>query len=1234
MFLFTFAACSQSGQKSKVEVTTSFAFGGANMAAKAEGGLMVWGMSDKGHSFGRVLEDTDAILGLELPNATWTFTAVAWDDTDTSVRTFDSDVMRCARSLPIKLEGGQEAISLTLDQPTCETPAFKGSATSAEVPLRLRTCASLAGVSTSSHMCSNDLANPNRVSDKAAVMSVKVRMPSFDDFGTRLDIRSNAIYRCVPFPANFEGEWSIPAGLALPSGDPANPGQSPFLVQFEFFADSLDCGNSVAEPATAVTLKNGFVTNASEAKFFPGSSEHLLYLAVTDEKICSNNGALTPFAGGDGSAHHPMLICNANQLYAVHAAAANMGHSYRLLADIDLNPYSRGSSNTAGLPDNALHVTGGWEIGQNWQPIGTYYESDGDFQFYATPFSGHFFGGNYTIKNMRMRLDDVIGVGFIGEWRPASGERIRDLKFENAEVSGLAKVGTLLGFSSQTMHADVSNIEVSGSELEARTMAGNDSFLGGVVGLSFKLNAKDIRVKMTKVEGDGDRVGGVFGALEEAEQVVQVFSHSIVSSRNGAEHGGVAGIVYTTLAGQDFSEWGHEGVIVSGGMSVGGLAGVFQRSNEGIVDSYATTAIRAYGVSSNVGGLFGELNIPASKLARAYFAGQIDAPGASNRGRVAGTNATAQSSSELYYVDANILLVGFGDNSISNLAAKTNESVGIYASPLSVTFNTAPWIHTPGALPRLLSEEHPCALSDNALSLALQATTLARGTATNPLIVCNKFQFQEISGLTGTRYVKLSAAIHLGGSYTPISIASGVTVDGEDGLVMGYYNSSLLTAVNQSRAPIITNAGTLKNLRAANNKTWVLDDGNDFGGAKLAGLVISNTGLMKGIRLLSGYVGSQEFEGTAQLAGGVHSNEGVIEDMKSFVEIFAREHIGGLVYENKGTLSKIEVGGLINLIPINAGPLTNIAGVVHTNAGTSTKTATLSQVKVGLRLIADEDLDMISFVAIDNNQYADIKDVYVTSENRWQTSGAIDGAAQIVRTNDGEVVRSYALGNLLTSDNATSVTSDVELGQAIFAGDAGIGLITGVPSGRLIKEGTTFTCANTSELTVGTTGGAFTSGGSFWGTDGNLTDTDLLDTSKYVFAVSEQNGKYRVLNATSSNHTGSTLTLKLDGNCMSDFVGAGQNVSIIQAYANTATLAFGNPNGDAFSGLIYPQNASFGSFTPAGSPWIGKLLNEDDSEDLLSLVNYYLAVMSGQIPTPPGVWSIGSGEELGFIDRD
>ncbi len=222
-----------------------------------------------------------------------------------------------------------------------------------------------------------------------------------------------------------------------------------------------------------------------------------------------------------------MLIHNRTQLEAV---AGNCSGTYALASDLDLG-------GTAFLP----LCTG------------------------APPFTGTFSGDFHTIRGLTINRPTTDGVGVFGATQNA---RIRDLRIENASVTGRSSVGILIGhvLDGSTF---VDRVLVSG------TVTALGSAAGGLVGQSDGSGFSEVasHASVTSTGAGQQHFGGVFGLANPSGFDPVTFTDSYATGAvNGGTNSAVGGHGGTTnMATGVFTS--YSAGAVTGASLLGGLLG-------------------------------------------------------------------------------------------------------------------------------------------------------------------------------------------------------------------------------------------------------------------------------------------------------------------------------------------------------------------------------------------------------------------------------------------------------------------------------------------------------------------------------------------------------------------------------------------------------------------------------------------------------------------------------------
>lgn len=1240
LLLIVATSCAQKTSKTAFKLTTAgFAAVGSDLEAVSGGGLMVWGISLKGESFGKVLLSSNS-FEIDLPNGDWRFYSMAWN----GASPLDgSTALRCAQTISYSLDGSPLVVDLSLTQSSCDLPVFKGHvAAPASAGFKILTCTDSTNITAATGVtydalktCSNDPTASGRVSNKAPVMSVRVHL--LEHVSIKGVVIGGGLSKCIDLSGTFTG-MSPATGIKLPVGSVGDASRSPFRMRLDYYVNSTDCGVS-GEVPTAVDLPNGLVSDVPGKKYFvEGTNTHLLVMNLPDATLCEGRRLKTthlahPFAGGNGSLTNPHLICSAEQLYGMHDVA--LANSFRLMTDINLNTYTKalveGTALESALPVGQKDC---WDDSANWQPLGGEYSDTTDCAttYTTTAFTGSFDGGGYTLTGLRMRMEDEDNVGFIGLWdsSPTTGKFLNDVNFSSVEITGSSQIGTLAGkVTGNTEFGLVKGIKLSKANLEARFNGANN--IGGVVGSSDWASYKKIKLEDVWIKANGNGAGGVVGVIQDTQYFREVFARSTHVIQNDSNPvnsiGGLVGFIQAGSAVMNGIELlSHDGIIVSSGSQIGGLFGFLGSGSMGIQNFYANSAIYAGGeVAGSVGGIVGR-NAYSGLISRGYFSGSIidECLSGCNRSALSGENLGSYTFSDFTYINSAISptvsagstdAVGLG--STNSIGAQVRDPVSMNAFAAN-----ANWIHHAGSLPYLIAEQHPCGLLENIAPIATQIAS--RGTESNPIRICNRFQLDSILADAGSRHMVLESGVNISDS-AGISVPSGATLSGGKGFLFGFFKPNFTGSGNL--APIISNAGTIQNMTMAHT---LIQEIGASPGTQISPFVAVNDGVIRDVKIMSSKLTNTT--SNAKLAGAVNVNNpsGLIEKLSSFTSFRTTVgEVSGLVTSNSGKIyDSIAQNGILSNTAISS-----ISGIANINNATGV----IAGVTVASSLNTQgTTLSQSSFGVLTN--HGTLQDIHIDSRTRWEAVLAMSsiGNATLVRDNSATgIVRGAIINGWMVESPAATVTTDATTNAKPVRVNSGVSdnILALVPSGRSLYSTsipTEFTCSEVfpasirKDTTYGTIADSYL-----------ITDADLIGAGKFTWLVLETKGHYESYLLGSITTSSPTNFLRIsdsagDFNHESDFTCAKFNsadqITIIQDLNTTSSKVLGNPlTATHYSGFFPSQFMLEKTSFPAASYWrqSGVLLEEDSaSADWPAILAYYETLLSGGTPVAPGKWGI------------
>jgi hypothetical protein len=1055
--LLTLTACSQKGTDVRLELSHNFVFGGAATPAEGKGGLMVWGTSATGAAFGRVVED-GSMVNLQLPPGSWTFFVMGWDGTkdyngamlSPGMSMVFGGVVRCGRSAPTEVGGDKVTVQLSLSNSGCDDPAFKGAGTFAAgnlLPFKPVFCSDVAGVTSATRICGDTSDDPRRVAAKAPIGSYRVALKNFFSLGgPRIPGTDGLRGACVPFFGDADG-GADPApmyGLSsatipnLPAGGP----NLPFCAELEMFPGNSDCnaGGVNVRPPILKVLPDGIAGGTFNSRYFVTGPAHRHYFTVAPAAICAGRKLPspdgTPFAAGDGSLDRPYAICNVKQWYALGATATLRTQAYKLQANLDFNPYSKGLGLSLGDPLEPC-----LDLGTNFIPVGAVGTCvSGDLTWGTTEaFSGALFGSGFALRNLRFRNNDRPRTGLFAHLE-GTDVIIRDLHLDTVELEGVEIVGALAGsakgLTAQGIKLD--NIRITNVDLRARQNMGN-SRVGGVAGTAEDVLARRITVEKGHIEADGSLVGGVFGFvnLGQMRHVAASLDLHQNSFYAGTEaYGGVAG----KLSGSYLEYAKFEGGIFVGATRIGGIAGHVDGST--VKSVYAAAYIRSHLTTAiKTGGLFGDWDSSLA-VGPGYSLSYVKSNcfSACQQGPIAGVvTTTPVTQLALYKLGPGDTGEKTGAGSFESEALRTLAQLRDPTQTTALTDAAAPavgWRLESGHFPRLDFEKHPCA-----------GTQAGAGTLLSPKLICNEAEYFAMEGTSGTHF-KLAANIRLpNGLISTNDIPTfSKHLDGDGNGIVG---GKSVTSVGAGVGHIGTNSGSIRNLRVLGLTR--VDSAAGTAAAPGAVFVAVNSGLIANVEA---NVTGEFFSHAGLLVG---RNTGTIRDVKLDGDLGAGSWVAPLAFRNDaaGEVADVVVGAGIRSTTA-AG--SNFAGLAIRNDGKILRTTVRSRLHDSSGMIADQ----VSMLVDENGASGLIEDVLVADEASFNVHGATayyfhrTNAGALNRVaNFGEVVRHPPLSSTTVTNfptgNGTALQAVVRAG-----GRSGVKILSGEP----------YTCFSTDTIEI------------------------------------------------------------------------------------------------------------------------------------------------------------------------
>lgn len=1189
--LFTAVACSQKGTNVGLKISHTFIMGGAATSSIAGGGLMIWGESSTGESFGRLLQDSDE-LKLSLKNDSWTFYAMAWDgsknyqgETNSLKDTPFGGIARCGKSSTVALSGNAVAVDLGVTTSGCADSVFAGTPgiSAGELPkFKMQFCSDLTYVTSASDTCTDDLADVTRKSYRAPVGSFKVKMHQFVN-GTMTDAPFSSL--CV----------SATEGIDLPNL-PAGNAKSPFKMSVEYFLGDSECeppGNAV-RGAQVLNLPNGVGNANAVTKYMASSALHKQFVKLTPEEVCNGRTSTTlglhPFAAGDGSPLHPFVICSVPQWHAINAYPDSMTKSYKLQADLDFNPFSKGLSSLP-LPPQFDCL----DLGSNFLPLGyTAATCAGGVMNWdnITSFTGNFSGNGFTIKNLRLRAEKRNHLGLFA-YIQGNGTKIGDVNFEKPEIGGLNRVGTLAGEISGVGNSSsliINKIKISSVDIEARTATG-PSDVGGLVGYLQLTTLKQVWMTNSRVRGDSSNTGGVIGYayqtdLSNISAEVDIEANSPLSK---IDIGGVAGRIENSA-----SSWmKHEGGINTNGNQVGGITGSL--INTSLRNFYTISSLYTNDGSTagKLGGVIGWWSANANyELGAGYSLSTVNSPcisacsQGSVVGQISGTGPVTYLS--IYHLDPNTSAVP--NLSVRSFSTFTNSSV------LSTLLDSSEddWKHVPGVYPRFDFEYHPC-------SSGISGT--GSGTAASPKIICNSDQYLALSSGATNTFHKLMANIRLSSTNTTqfdIPTFSSI-LDGNGKALIGGHSDY---ASNTSTSHIGTLTGKISNLRILGMSR----NRNTTSGASMPASVFvnDNSGVLENLQIYT----YPKFKEYASGFVGHNNTNGQIKYVRYNGRVEGEYSIASLVYKNSGTIADTKVNGELKC---GAAACSFMAPVAIQNYGT------ISRVESSSHLFDDIGRATSNVSMIVDENHGLIQDVVVPKYSHFRINGSAAYYFHRANMSSGQLNRVLHFGRLIFGEfNPGVVMNGFPSVSNSYTNPApGIhnNVFRGGVSGKELLMEVPFTCSGNNVLNIPTWSG-MTAWSSYSSSYNSLTPND----KKFVVMFELSNGVREF-----------QQVISLSGQMFSipspSCVTTGGKVSLYQTDDLMVIPGTATPTSD----VILPQMGSnVGVYGATWRPLIWDMNDPFDHDTMLDYYAYKLGMSS--TPVTKAVWELDDGELRLFED--
>ena len=329
-----FSCAQERGEtQSKIEVTVGN-IATAGLAPFSDGGGILYAQnSTTGDQLSINLIDAPSDLTIPLPNGSWTFFGLLWDNAQTGGSGKFQGKPYCA-FVSTTLDGGNVTLPLNFSNTNCSAPQFTSLVDNTpgfvQFPkLVLKSCNTLGNITTSTDQCDNTVSR-----DRGYVRSYKIVLPTYSLGQVNAPLGSPLESSCILTDATAPNVTNNTNGdIYLPGGNGALPLETEIHA---FLGDNCD-------PTMGVDIYS-FDKGIGQDESYQGkiksydssSTELVVFHKLTGEELCANSPVdpYVAFSSGDGSTITPYGLCNAIQWETISKDPANLSKSFEVLQDI------------------------------------------------------------------------------------------------------------------------------------------------------------------------------------------------------------------------------------------------------------------------------------------------------------------------------------------------------------------------------------------------------------------------------------------------------------------------------------------------------------------------------------------------------------------------------------------------------------------------------------------------------------------------------------------------------------------------------------------------------------------------------------------------------------------------------------------------------------------------------------------------------------------------------------
>jgi parallel beta-helix repeat protein len=326
--------------------------------------------------------------------------------------------------------------------------------------------------------------------------------PYFAELGYRADVNDPNI--AVVEPNNQNAVW-VDGDYHLKSQAGRYDPNTQTWVKDDVTSPCIDAGDPNS-PVAFEPFPNGGIVNMGA-------------YGGTSEASKSPSDVHAQYGGGTGEPNDPYLIYTAEHMNAIGTEPNDWDKHFKLMADIDLSPFSYNSALIAPDVDPC------------------------DPSFRGTSFTGIFDGNGYTILHLT-----ITGGGYLGLFgQSEAGAEVKNLGLVDINITGSDYVGSLVGFNRGRIATSYSTGTVRG-----------DKRVGGLTGRNWgSITASYSTVTVTGNEDVGGLAAGNYGSITTSYNTGAVTANRDVGGLVGENYGSITASYSTGM--------------VTGDLRVGGL---------------------------------------------------------------------------------------------------------------------------------------------------------------------------------------------------------------------------------------------------------------------------------------------------------------------------------------------------------------------------------------------------------------------------------------------------------------------------------------------------------------------------------------------------------------------------------------------------------------------------------------------------------------------------------------